>query len=460
MLSGVMLILLTILQALAGLGFISLFKIWLKPGMMIALSLMCGVVIFSLIPFLLQLFYIPLTAFNIFLSLSIVTLLLNVRYKRSIGLIKRIDKEGTFKIQLYEIPFLIVIIAIVAISVWRCYYLPPTPRDLTSGAEVIAEYAIKEKTMLNSVFSVNLESTNNQFKPPFITSLQIIYKYAGFYFGQIWLSTIFVSFVIFLYHALCKTLHRMIAGLLLVAFLAIPEMYAYTFMALFDYSNAVFFFLGCYFLIEYFKDRDPNYVRLAGLLFGFATYIRSETLILIAIIGIALLLHHIRHWNGWKRMIIAFGWLLVPAVCWYVLSISIYINHYLPVPYDVDGLVNTNLLNLRPLLNRFMAINRELFFSYQGILYYGYFIFIFLLVLLIDLITFRKFSLPRRNWLFTVLAVYIGMAVLGYLLPLLDVDHSTKRGLFKIFPLMLLYMASSSSLTWVSEKLKAWEERR
>jgi hypothetical protein len=69
--------------------------------------------------------------------------------------------------------------------------LPPTPRDLTSGAEAIAEFAVREGRMINSVFSVDVG--NNAVKPPFITSLQIIYKLAGFPFGKVWLSTIFVS---------------------------------------------------------------------------------------------------------------------------------------------------------------------------------------------------------------------------------------------------------------------------
>ena len=85
--------------------------------------------------------------------------------------------------------------------------------------------------MINSVFSVDLSTTNNQYKPPFITSLQVIYKYAGLPFGQLWLSTLFVSFLVFLYHAMSLYIHRLLSGIFLVFFLVIPEMYAYTFMA-------------------------------------------------------------------------------------------------------------------------------------------------------------------------------------------------------------------------------------
>jgi hypothetical protein len=47
--------------------------------------------------------------------------------------------------------------------------------------------------------------------------------------------------------------------------------------------------------------------------------------------------------------------------------------------------------------------------------------------------------------------------LIGFLFPLYDLDHSTKRGLLKIFPLMLLYMANSGFLVSISEDIKKWE---
>ncbi|WP_431211949.1 hypothetical protein ACQ86N_40220 [Puia sp. P3] len=119
---------------------------------------------------------------------------------------------------------------------------------MLSGPETIAEYAIREQSMINSFFGLDLSSTNNQFKSPFLISLQVIYKLAGFPFGQVWLSVVFISFTVFLYHFLRERLHPVLAGLLLLLFLMTPEIFAYTFMILYDYSNMVFFCLGLYFL--------------------------------------------------------------------------------------------------------------------------------------------------------------------------------------------------------------------
>jgi hypothetical protein len=231
-------------------------------------------------------------------------------------------------------------------------------------------------------------------------------------------------------------------------------------MVLFDYSNAAFFFLGTYFAIEYFKNGQRNYIALAGLLMGFATYIRSETLILVCFMALAVMWHHIKRWKSFTDLLITGAWFLLPAILFYGLSITLYCNYYLPAKYDVVGLVNPELFNFTPLWERIVTMNKRLIFSEQGIRYYSYSFFIFLLVLLGDLIFSIKLNRDSRNWLFAVLVIYLGMPVMGYLLPLLDMDNSTKRGLFKIFPLMILYMGTSTMLIRLSEKITRWEEKR
>lgn len=454
---ALVILLLVFLQFLTGFGILSILKIYLRSAFAISLSVLLGTGVFSLIPFLLQLFYIPLTATNVFLALMVSCALLNIRSKQ--GWIYFFDdiKSNRFRIKLYELPFLLLIAFMVFVSAWRCYYYPPTPRDLTSGPEVIAEYAIKEKTMINSVFSLDLETTNNQFKPAFVTSLQIIYKYAGFPFGQVWLSTVFIFFLVFLYHALSIKLHRLFAGLLLVIFVAIPETYAYTIMVLFDYVNAVFFCLSLYYLFDFFKNHQRNYLILSGLLMALATYARSETLLLAGFIAVAIMVYHRRIKSSWWQLIKGCIIFLLPSLIIYLVSITIYINYYLPAGYKVESLLNNNLVDPMPLINRFLDMNGQIFFTNNGVSYYGYFIFIFVGLLLLDSIWKDVWDTRSLNWLYGVLVIYIGLPFIGYLFPLYDLDHSTKRGLFKILPLMLLYMANSRLLITMSERIRKWE---
>jgi hypothetical protein len=451
-------LILTFLQMLSGFGILCLLRVYLKPSLFIPLSVLLGIATFSFVPFLMQLLFIPLTGFNIFTVLILACIALNLRIREGIKNFKPILLQSRFRIELYETVLLGFIAFIVFVSVWRCFYFPPTPRDLTSGAEVLAEYAVKEKTMINSVFTVNLESTNNPYKSPFITSLQVIFKYSGFPFGQVWLSSVFICFIIFLYHALRQNVHRLIAGFLIIIFLAIPEMYAYTFMVLFDYSNAVFFFLALYFLFEFFRNGQNNSLALAGLLMGIATYIRSETLVLAFLMALLIWWHHIRRWDSLTRIIISNTFFLLPSVFFYIVSVTIYLNYYLPVKYNVGGLINKDLFNLKPLWARFIDINSSLFFSENGIDYYGYFVFIFLVFLIVEIVFSERWRAEPKTWLYGILVIYFGYPLLGYLLPLLDVDNSTKRGMFKIFPLMLLHMGSSALLRKASAGIIKWEK--
>jgi hypothetical protein len=102
-------------------------------------------------------------------------------------------------------------------------------------------------------------------------------------------------------------------------------------------------------------------------------------------------------------------------------------------------------------------MNQQVFFTITGVNYYGYFIFFFIAVLVLDSIWKEEWDTRSLNWLYGVLVIYLGLPFIGYLFPLYDMDHSTKRGLFKIFPLMLLYMANSRLLIFTSQRIRDWE---
>ena len=71
-------LLLLLLFLLSGYGILHLFRLQLKTAYTITLSLLLGVALASFLPFLLQLFYIQLTAFTIFGTLVLAAVLLNI----------------------------------------------------------------------------------------------------------------------------------------------------------------------------------------------------------------------------------------------------------------------------------------------------------------------------------------------------------------------------------------------
>lgn len=455
---------------LSGYGILTLFGVRLKTAYMVTLSLLLGVAVASFIPFLLQLFYIVITGPTVFGALLLAALLLNIPS------FLRLRKEGwatfirsfnrpTLRIQPYEIPFCIVIGFFIFVSVWRCYYLPPTSRDALSGPETIAEYAVREQTMINSFFRIDLWSTNNQFKSPFLISLQIIYKLAGFPFGQVWLSIVFVCFTIFLYHVLKERQHPVLAGLLLLLFTMAPEIYAYSFMILYDYSNMVFFFLGSYFLFQALALRRPAALSFAGLLFGIATYIRSETLVLVLFFLPLLLLSQWRENPGGrlfsapvlKKILLAGLLFLLPSLIGYFLPTQLYINYYLPVHYDIGTLVNDHMTDMHPLFQRYSDIVTRLLFGTLGIHLWGYLFYFTTILFLAELIFVRRFSKEARNWLYAMLALYLALGLLGFALPMFNLLETTKRALFKLMPLALLYLANNELLLRLSRRISRWE---
>jgi hypothetical protein len=448
-------LLLALLQMIIGVGVLSLMRIQLKSILFYPLAILLGIAVFSLVAFALQLLYVPITTLTVFGSLLITAIVLNLRFLRNRKQVHALIEPTRFKIEIYELPFLLLIVFIVFLSVWRCYYLPPAPFDAISGGELIAEYTIREKTMINSAFAV--EPNGNTLKPAFLTSLQVLYKMAGFPFGQVWLSNVFISFIIILHHLLSKNVHRLIAWFLLLMFIAIPEMFGYTYMILYDYSNAVFFCLSIYFLIVFFKNQRQNFFWLSSLLMAIATYTRPEMPVLILMLLPMIFYNQPKEKTGfWKsiRTCVAFG---LPSLIVYLLSVTIYITFYLPQEYSVAEQVNPNAWNISAAFKSIGRANTVLIFSKKGMEYYSYFIYIFIALFIAELIFKRRFNREARNYLYAIAVVYLAYPLLNHLLPGLTIENSVKRGYFKMFPLMVLYMSNNELLKLLSEKIIKWE---
>jgi hypothetical protein len=99
----------------------------------------------------------------------------------------------------------------------------------------------------------------------------------------------------------------------------------------------------------------------------------------------------------------------------------------------------------------------KLMFSEEGNGLWGYLSYVFLFLLLADMVIYRKFNKEAKIALYGICVVYLGLCILGYLFPLIDLWDTTKRGLFKMFPLMLLYMRNSGMLQQLSQWLTNWE---
>src|SRR5258705_11950122 len=101
-------LLLTILQFSAGFGALTLLRIRLRPLLFISLALLVGIASFSIVPFMLQLFFIPLRFATVFLFLVLITIALNIKCRQGIRELKIEWRQSPVNIKIYEVPFIIV----------------------------------------------------------------------------------------------------------------------------------------------------------------------------------------------------------------------------------------------------------------------------------------------------------------------------------------------------------------
>jgi hypothetical protein len=163
---------------------------------------------------------------------------------------------------------------------------------------------------------------------------------------------------------------------------------------------------------------------------------------------------------NYRKIALSNGLFILPSLLGYYLPVQLYIKHYLPVHYNVAALVNQHLSDLTPLFKRYGEISSRLLTGELAVHLWGYFMFVWAAFFVGELVLLRRFNKEARNWLYAIGVIFIGLGFLGYLLPLFDLVDTTKRGLFKILPAMLLYLAGNEWLIRLSAWIGRWEEEK
>jgi hypothetical protein len=149
----------------------------------------------------------------------------------------------------------------------------------------------------------------------------------------------------------------------------------------------------------------------------------------------------------------------LPSVAGYYLPVQLYINHYLPVHYTVGSLINPHLA-LSGLFRRYADIFTRLLTGELSVNLWGYFFYLTAILFAAEAIFLRRFNRDARNWLYAIVVLYLGLGFIGWLLPVMDLTDSTKRGLFKMVPLALFYLANNEWLLRFSTAIARWEQTR
>lgn len=411
----------------------------------------------TLLLFLLEIFSIPLTFASTTLLSSVFLMLLFLPE------ILRIHQKKTWKIKppfasmkhisLTEWLMLGIIAALFFISAWRCFYFPVKTYDSIVGIDLVAKYAVEDEQFKSRIFSeLGTELSTQPYYAPFAAMSQILYLLPGLRFGKIWLSVMFLSLLIIFYGTLRKDIHPVLAGALTLALISIPEMYAYTYLLQTDFANAVFVCISLIYLYHFIRKGDVKYFWVSALLFGLATWTRSETISFAGLTSLLLLVFLLRQKRARYYLfpIIFFGINFMLFGMWNLYFLPIELG-YSPESYFKVGFWDFERLD------RLWGGMIEILTSSR---HWGYIPYIFLAVCAANLILFRD-----QNNLFILLWIvflFLGFVVLLYHLQLhldANIKFTFRRGTFKLWPMMIFYIGTSELLHRFSNRITEWEKK-
>lgn len=364
------------------------------------------------------------------------------------------SKEERFRS--YEIYYVLSIFVLFIISAWRCYYFPITPYDSRVGIDLVAKYAVAEETIKSSVFTIlpKYHFLGNQpIYAPFAMLMQIIFRLFGFPFGKLWLTLIFLFFLMFAYSRFRKVIHPTLAGFLIILFLVIPELYAYTFLIQTDYSNALFMGLGVFFFYEFYKHRFNSYFWLSVMFITLACWTRTETIFFIPFGSLIILWMYqtLKDIIVWKKAVLFSLFPLLTIILWNIIYLKLYLHADTEtvnkITFDFSNYFERVTSNIANMFDRVLFVHNYWSYGFIGPL----------ILSGINIIGYKSL----KGSMFLLWALIIFFMFLVFLLHIKDVTiaNTFRRGAFKFFPLLIFYLAYSRMFQKLSEKITNWEHQ-
>ncbi|MBD2704979.1 hypothetical protein IC229_30400 [Spirosoma sp. BT702] len=454
---------LIVTQFLIGFGVLARLRPVTKGLSLLGLSMLAGLGISSVLPFVLQFAHAPIARFPMFIGLGLLAALSLLLLRGQFTYLRDVFARKQFMVHLYELPFLGFWAYLLFISAWKCAWYPNLPFDTIVGPDLIATFAVRERTLISSVFTAHLPSvsvfSNQPFYAPFTAMQQILYLLAAggigtFAFGKLWLTVMVLAFGLFFYADMRERIHPLLAGLLVTMLACSPELFAYTFLVQTDWANAAFFVVGVMLLQRYFDDSQRSTLLAATLFFAFACWIRTET-ILFVFIGSALLFAKSLRSSPGKAVLKA-SMLTVACLLPFIFWNYIFLRGYVVLPASthlgtlqtVSGNYFTNLFTIYGKMTDTVLLHDT---------YWNYSVWAFLAFTTLNFSFFRsKQGLPILIW---ILGIYGLFGLLIMHIEGANVPFTFRRGFFKILFLMYFYLGYTTLFQRITNWLFQWEEK-
>ena len=451
-------------QFLTGFGLISNLRPVTNGFSLLGLSMLTGMGVSSVLPFVLEFSHVPIARTPVFIGLLASTLVSRGLLRNRLTYLRNVFAWDRLALRLYELPFLVFWGYLLLISAWKCAWFPNLPFDMIVGPDLVATFAVREHTLVSSVFTEHLPSvstfSNQPFYAPFTAMQQIIYLLASdgvgpFAFGKLWLTVLVIAFGLFFYAELRERIHPLLAGLLVTLVALSPELFAYTFLVQTDWANAAFFATGGMLLQRYLVSGKRGVLISSTLFLALACWTRTETIFFVPIGSLLVFSKLIRPFPA-KAVILATLLLIIcaiPVVFWNYGFLRGYVA--LPANTHLGTLHNVPGNYLGTLWSIYTTMNEQVVFEMD---YWNYAVLIFFALASVNVLLFRdKEGLTILAWIF---GTYLLFGLLILHVDGANIPYTFRRGFFKILLLMYAYLGTTSLFRWLSGWLSRWEVKQ
>ncbi len=443
------------LQFVAGLATLGALRLEMQRSMSVPVALLVGTFLHSLVFFGCELLHIPMSTQSMLFSAVVVAAVPHIWWKNVTTFYGRLLAKPTWTLTLYDVVTLGVIGYVTFIAVWASWYWPVTPFDAMAGIDFVAKQTVEEGTIVNRVFtdpSLAGHLSNQPFYAPFSMLLQVMYRLIGFAYGQVWVSIIAISLGWIVWTALRQLIHPFIADLLFVLYVLTPEMLGYTYIVQTDLINAAYYASAAIFLWQAIEKKQQPYLWLAMNLLCGACWSRSESILLVGFGLIGTITFIAKKWS-WRFALtycaIAGVGCLVVFGLWHLL----FFYHYLPVhPTTSEQIIGFDV-------QRFVHVVWSTLTTViaDTALWAATFV-LFGVAFVVNLLMNR--SVSPVLLLIWIGATFLGLWIVGTVFSAAIVEQTIRRGIFKVIPLIFVYVAGTELLQRASRRLTQWEAGR
>jgi hypothetical protein len=444
-----------LLQWIAGFGVLASVRSTLPRSIVAPIALLLGAFLQSLIVVAADLSGVGLSFTTVSVGLGLVAVATHARVAHVRAWYASLLAHPHIRLRMYDVVAYTIAAYLVFVGMWAAYYWPVTPFDAMAGIDLMARQTVQDGAINNSVLTdpaLAGRLSNQPFYAPFAMLQQVIYRLMGWPFGQVWLAVTSFCFYWTMWALFRRHAHPFIANILGLLLIMVPEIHGYTYLLQTDLLNAVYVAIGVIILGYDVEHKQTTNVWISALFLAAGCWSRTETIIVLAL-GLLATYPFLQRALQVKGALGVVGRIAGVSVAVFALWHVVYFYGVFPVRPDSGS----ELLAFS--IDRFATVVAATVtdvLADMGL--WGWTMPLLIVVVVVSLI--QKRSVGDLWTLCWIAAILLALEFVGTLFASAVVSQTIRRGVFKLIPLMYLFMARSPMVAMMSDALQRWEAAR